>query len=71
MATYDLTSTPLRVLLDAPDARAVIDALLPELPAHPMIQMAYNMNADSVLTFAAGAGDPERVTALRDALNQL
>ena len=70
MATYDLATTPLRVLLDAPDARAVIEELLPELPAHPMIQMAQNMATDSVLAFAAGT-DPERVAALREALNQL
>ncbi|KRC61702.1 hypothetical protein ASE14_12790 [Agromyces sp. Root81] len=70
MAKYDLSSTPLKVLLEAPDSRAVIDELLPELPTHPMIGFAQNMNADQVLKLAGGT-DAARVEALRAALEAL
>ena len=67
---YDLATTPLKALLDDPEARAVLDELVPELPAHPMIGLAQGMPLETVLGMAAEA--PAELTAeLRTRLGAL
>ncbi len=51
---FDLETTTLGTLLDDPDARAVIDDLVPDLPDHPMIGFAKGMPAAAVLKMAGG-----------------
>lgn len=51
---FDLETTKLGELLDDPDARAIIDDLVPDLPNHPMIGFAKGMPAAAVLKMAGG-----------------
>lgn len=62
---FDLNTTTLGQLLDDPEARAIIDELVPELPTHPMLGMAKGMPVSTVLTFAGGQVDPEVVAQLK------
>lgn len=55
---FDLDTTTLGQLLDDPDARVIIDELVPELPTHPMIGMAKGMPVNTVLSFAGSQIDP-------------
>lgn len=54
MPRFDLETTTLGTLLDDPDARAIIDELLPDLPDHPMVGFAKGMPAGTVLKLADG-----------------
>ncbi len=51
---FDLETTTLGELLDDPEARTIIDDLVPELPDHPMIGFAKGMPAGAVLKMAGG-----------------
>lgn len=62
---FDLNTTTLGQLLDDPQARAIIDELVPELPTHPMVGMAKGMPVNTVLTFAGGQVDPDVLTELK------
>lgn len=68
---YDLATTPLKALLDDPEARAILDELVPELPAHPMIGLAQGMPFETVLGMAAQEAPAELVTTLRTRLTAL
>lgn len=68
---YDLATTPLKVLLDDPEARAVLDELVPQLPAHPMIGLAKGMPVDTVLGMAAQEAPAELLDTLRARLAAL
>lgn len=62
---FDLNTTTLGQLLDDPEARAIIDELVPELPTHPMIGMAKGMPVNTVLSFAGGQVDPAVIDQLK------
>jgi hypothetical protein len=62
---FDLNTTTLGQLLDDPEARGIIDELVPELPTHPMVGMAKGMPVNTVLTFAGGQVDPDVLTELK------
>lgn len=68
---FDLETTTLGTLLDDPDARAIIDELVPELPDHPMIGFAKGMPAAGVLKMAGGQLPPETLEALTTRLSAL
>ena len=68
---FDLNMTTLGQLLDDPEARAIIDELVPELPTHPMVGMAKGMPVNTVLTFAGGQVDPEIVAQLKARISVL
>jgi len=68
---YDLATTPLKVFLDDPEARAILDELVPELPAHPMIGLAQGMPFETVLGMAAAEAPAELVDTLRTRLTAL
>jgi|TARA_B100000614_G_scaffold237937_1_gene236488 hypothetical protein len=68
---FDLNTTTLGQLLDDPEARAIIDELVPELPTHPMVGMAKGMPVNTVLTFAGGQVDPEIVAQLKARIGAL
>ncbi len=68
---YDLATTPLKAFLDDPEARAVLDELVPELPAHPMIGLAQGMPLETVLGMAAQEAPAELLDTLRIRLTAL
>ncbi|MFT4284024.1 MAG: glycoside hydrolase family 3 N-terminal domain-containing protein [Protaetiibacter sp.] len=68
---YDLATTPLKAFLDDPEARAVLDELVPELPAHPMIGLAQGMPLETVLGMAAQEAPAELLDTLRTRLTAL
>jgi beta-glucosidase len=68
---YDLATTPLKAFLDDPEARAVLDELVPELPAHPMIGLAQGMPLETVLGMAAQEAPAELLHTLRSRLSAL
>nr|WP_236779049.1 glycoside hydrolase family 3 N-terminal domain-containing protein [Agromyces seonyuensis] len=68
---YDLATTPLGVLLDDPDSRAILDELVPELPAHPMIGLAKGMPFDAVIGMAADQLPADALGGLRERLGAL
>ena len=67
---YDL-STSVGTLLADPSARAVLEDLVPELPAHPMIALASGMPVEAVLSLAGDAAPDELLDALRTRLAAL
>lgn len=68
---YDLSKTALKVLLKDPESRAILDELVPELPAHPMIGLAKNMPFETIIGMAAKEAPAELVTELRSRLTAL
>ncbi|QPE04266.1 hypothetical protein IT882_13965 [Microbacterium schleiferi] len=68
---FDLNTTTLGQLLDDPEARAVIDELVPELPNHPMVGMAKGMPVATVLSFAGGQIDPDVLAQLKARITAL
>ncbi|MFT4029211.1 MAG: glycoside hydrolase family 3 N-terminal domain-containing protein [Protaetiibacter sp.] len=68
---YDLATTPLKAFLDDPEARAVLDELVPELSAHPMIALAQGMPLETVLGMAAQEAPAELLDTIRTRLTAL
>ena len=50
---YDLSSAPLGVLLDDPEARAVLDELLPAVVAHPFLEHMKSLPLETLLGASA------------------
>lgn len=68
---FDPATTTLAQLLADPEARAVIDELVPELPNHPMIGFVQNLPVAQLLKMAGGqipAETAEQLTARISAL---
>ncbi|MDA8438776.1 MAG: glycoside hydrolase family 3 C-terminal domain-containing protein [Propionibacterium sp.] len=70
-AGLDLNVVTLSEILENPSSRAVIDELLPELPANPMLDMIKGMPFETVLTLAAGELPAELGAQLRSRLTSL
>ena len=68
---YDLDVTTLGELLDDPQARAIIEEIVPELPGHPMISMARGMSANTLLAMAAGQVPAETAAQLKKRIEAL
>lgn len=68
---FDLETTTLGQLLDDPEARAIIDELVPELPNHPMIGFAKGMPTAAVLKMAGGQMPPELLAQLTSRISAL
>jgi hypothetical protein len=68
---YDLDVTTLGELLDDPQARAIIEDVVPELPGHPMVAMVKRMPANTVLAMAAGQLPPEKAAELKERISAL
>ncbi|HEX4402558.1 MAG TPA: glycoside hydrolase family 3 N-terminal domain-containing protein [Galbitalea sp.] len=68
---YDLSKTPLKVILKDAQARAILDELLPELPRHPMIAFAKGMPVNTVLGMAAKEAPAGVIEELRSRLTAL
>ncbi|MDJ0458657.1 family 43 glycosylhydrolase [Arthrobacter sp. NQ7] len=69
-ARYDLAATPIEALLADPDARAIIDASLPELPSHPYLEYIKPLSFD-MLVAGGGAIDRQAMQLLRSQLAAL
>lgn len=68
---FDLDTTTLAQLLDDPEARAVIDEVAPELPAHPMIGFVKNMPVNQLLAMAGAQVPADTVALLRERIAAL
>lgn len=68
---FDLEKATLGQLLDDPEARAIIDELVPELPSHPMLGMAKGMPVNTVLAFAGAQVDPDVLAELKERIAAL
>lgn len=68
---YYLAVTPLAVLLDDPEARAVLDDVLPELADNPMLSMVGGLPVDAVLDLSGDQIAPDAIASLRSRLAAL
>jgi beta-glucosidase len=68
---YDLETTPLSAILADPDARAVLDELVPGLAEHPMIALAAGMPVGTVLGMAVQDAGPELLGEVRARLSAI
>lgn len=68
---FDLDTTTLAELLDDPEARAVIDDVVPELPDHPMIDFIKRMPANQILEMAAGRIPADKIETLTQRIGAL
>jgi hypothetical protein len=68
---YDLETTTLAQLLDDPESRAIIDEVVPQLPAHPMIGLVKGMPVNQLLQVAGSQVDPATVAVLRERIAAL
>ena len=68
---FDLDVTTIGELLDDPQARAVIDEIVPELPDHPMVGMVKGMPANTVLAMAGGRLPADKVAELTTRIGAL
>lgn len=68
---FDLDTTTLAQLLDDPQARAIIDEVAPELPAHPMIGFVKNLPVNQLLAMAGGQVPADTVAVLRERIGAL
>jgi hypothetical protein len=68
---FDLDVTTIGELLDDPQARAVIDDIVPELPDHPMVGMVKGMPANTVLAMAGGQLPAEKAAELKERITAL
>ena len=68
---FDLDVTTIGELLDDPQARAVIDQIVPELPDHPMVGMVKGMPANTVLAMAGDRLPADKVAELTSRISAL
>lgn len=68
---FDLDTTTLQQLLDDPDARAVIDEVVPELPEHPMLGFVKGMPVNQLLQLAGAQIPADTVATLRERIEAL
>ncbi|HET8928585.1 MAG TPA: hypothetical protein VFN24_12270 [Microbacterium sp.] len=68
---FDLETTTLQQLLDDPEARAVLDEVVPELPEHPMLAMVKGMPVNQLLQLADAQIPADTVATLRERIEAL
>jgi beta-glucosidase len=68
---YDLDTTPLSAILADPDARGILDELVPGLTEHPMVALASGMPVGTVLGMAAQEAGPGVVDEIKTRLAAL
>lgn len=68
---FDLVRTPLAALLQDPEASAILTELMPDLPAHPMIELIKGMPVESVLAMATDEAPSGLLQTLRERLTAL
>lgn len=63
--------TPVVTLLEDPDGLAVLESLLPELLAHPALDMAKSMTLPQIATMSSGQLTAERLSKVAAALKEI
>jgi len=68
---FDLEVATIGQILDDPQAKAIVDDVVPGMSDNPMVSMVRGMSASSVLAMAGGQVDAAKVTELRARLGAL
>lgn len=68
---FDLDVTTIGELLDDPQARAIIDEIVPEVAGHPMLGMVKGMPANAVLAMAGGRLPADKAAELTARISAL
>jgi beta-glucosidase len=68
---FDLDTTTLATLLDDPEARAVLDEVVPELAAHPMLPFVKGMPVSQLLQLAGAQIPADTVETLKARIGAL
>lgn len=68
---FDLETTTLAQLLADPEAKAIIDDVVPELPNHPMIGFVKNLPVTQLLKMAGGQVPADTIAVLTQRIGAL
>jgi hypothetical protein len=68
---FDLDVATIGQILDDPQAKAIVDDVVPGISENPMVSMVRGMSASSALSMAGGRVDAAKVAELRDRLSAL
>lgn len=68
---YDFATTTLQQLLDDPEAKAILDDVVPELASHPMIGFVKGMPVDQLLGLAGSQIPADTLETLRTRIGAL
>jgi hypothetical protein len=68
---FDLDVATIGQILDDPQAKAIVDDVVPGMSDNPMVSMVRGMSANSVLAMAGSQVDAAKVTELRERLGAL
>lgn len=70
-AKFDLDVATIGQILDDPQAKAIVDDVVPGMSGNPMVSMVRGMTATSVLAMAGNQVDAAKVAELRERLSAL
>lgn len=68
---FTLETTTVQQLLDDPDARAILDEVVPELSGHPMLGFVKNMPVGKLLQMAGDRLPADKVAELTERIGAL
>jgi hypothetical protein len=68
---FDFDTTTLQQLLDDPEARAILDEVVPELAGHPMLGFVAGMPVSQLLHLAGAQLPADTVAVLRARISAL
>ncbi|HEX5857140.1 MAG TPA: hypothetical protein VFY91_03435 [Microbacterium sp.] len=68
---FDLDVATIGQILDDPQAKAIVDDVVPGMADNPMVSMVRGMTATSVLAMAGSQVDAAKVAQLRERLSAL
>ena len=68
---FDLDVATIGQILDDPQAKAIVDDVVPGMADNPMVSMVRGMTASSVLAMAGSQVDAAKVAQLRERLTDL
>lgn len=68
---FDFDTTTLQQLLDDPEARAILDEVVPQLAGHPMLGFVAGMPVDQLLQLAGAQVPADTVEVLRYRIDAL
>ncbi|MGC5172646.1 hypothetical protein ACPW96_00740 [Micromonospora sp. DT81.3] len=68
---FNLDVATIGQILDDPQAKAIVDDVVPGMSDNPMVSMVRGMSASSVLAMAGSQVDGAKVAELRERLSAL
>lgn len=68
---FNLDVATIGQILDDPQAKAIVDDVVPGMSDNPMVSMVRGMSASSVLAMAGSRVDGAKVAELRERLSAL